>query len=210
MMKKVLFAAAMMLTMGTTVATSAAEKVSLRGQASVEMDYQTINIKDLPQAVQDAIAAKYPELTIKEAAVEEVGGTKTYNITSRRNIRLLAVQPEIRWWPEEALRGHFIGLHTHVAGFNIALDDYARYQDPNHALWGLGLSYGYALPLGRAQRWGLEFTLGAGFAKYRYDAYRNRENGQKFASGSDCYWGITRAGITLSYKWDLSRKNPKN
>lgn len=133
-----------------------------------------------------------------------------YNITSRRNIRLLAVQPEIRWWPEEALRGHFIGLHTHVAGFNIALDDYARYQDPNHALWGLGLSYGYALPLGRAQRWGLEFTLGAGFAKYRYDAYRNRENGQKFASGSDCYWGITRAGITLSYKWDLSRKNPKN
>lgn len=25
-----------------------------------------------------------------------------YNITSRRNIRLLAVQPEIRWWPEEA------------------------------------------------------------------------------------------------------------
>ena len=133
-----------------------------------------------------------------------------YNITSRRNIRLLAVQPEIRWWPEEALRGHFIGLHTHVAGFNIALDDYARYQDPNHALWGLGLSYGYALPLGRAQRWGLEFTIGAGFAKYRYDAYRNRENGQKFASGSDCYWGITRAGITLSYKWDLSRKNPKN
>ena len=133
-----------------------------------------------------------------------------YNITSRRNIRLLAVQPEIRWWPEEALRGHFIGLHTHVAGFNIALDDYARYQDPNHALWGLGLSYGYALPLGRAQRWGLEFPLGAGFAKYRYDAYRNRENGQKFASGSDCYWGITRAGITLSYKWDLSRKNPKN
>lgn len=120
------------------------------------------------------------------------------------------MQPEIRWWPEEALRGHFIGLHTHVAGFNIALDDYARYQDPNHALWGLGLSYGYALPLGRAQRWGLEFTLGAGFAKYRYDAYRNRENGQKFASGSDCYWGITRAGITLSYKWDLSRKKPKN
>ena len=63
MMKKVLFAAAMMLTMGTTVATSAAEKVSLRGQASVEMDYQTINIKDLPQAV------------------EEVGGTKTYKVT---------------------------------------------------------------------------------------------------------------------------------
>lgn len=81
MMKKVLFAAAMMLTMGTTVATSAAEKVSLREQASVEMDYQTINITDLPQAVQDAITAKYPEMTIKEAAVEETDGVKTYKVT---------------------------------------------------------------------------------------------------------------------------------
>ena len=45
----------MMLAMGTTVATSAAEKVSLNGQISVETDYQTIDIKDLPQAVQDAV-----------------------------------------------------------------------------------------------------------------------------------------------------------
>ncbi len=57
-----------------------------------------------------------------------------YNISSTRNIRLLAVQPEIRWWSKEAMNGHFVGLHTHVAGFNIALNDYARYQDPNHAL----------------------------------------------------------------------------
>lgn len=132
-----------------------------------------------------------------------------YNITSTRNIRLLAVQPEIRWWPKEAMSGHFIGLHTHVAGFNIALNDYARYQDPNHALWGLGLSYGYVMSLGKSEHWGLEFNIGAGFAKYRYDAYRNWNNGPKFKSGTDCYWGITRAGITLSYKWDLSRKGRK-
>ena len=81
LMKKVLFAAAMMLAMGTTVATSAAEKVSLNGQISVETDYQTIDIKDLPQAVQDAVAAKYPEQTIKEAAVEEVESMKTYKGT---------------------------------------------------------------------------------------------------------------------------------
>lgn len=128
-----------------------------------------------------------------------------YNITSTRNIRLLAVQPEVRWWPKEAMTGHFVGLHTHVAGFNIALNDYARYQDPNHALWGMGVSYGYTMTLGKSNRWGMEFNIGAGFAKYQYDAYRNWNNGPKFKSGSDCYWGITRAGITLSYKWDLSR-----
>lgn len=132
-----------------------------------------------------------------------------YDITSTRKIRLLAVQPELRWWPREAMDGHFVGLHTHVAGFNIALDDYARYQDPNHALWGLGLSYGYALSLGKGGHWGMEFNIGAGFAKYRYDAYRNWSNGPKFKSGSDCYWGITRAGVTLSYKWDISRKSLK-
>lgn len=133
-----------------------------------------------------------------------------YNISSTRNIRLLAVQPEIRWWFKEAMDGHFVGLHTHVVGFNIALNDYARYQDPNHALWGLGVSYGYAMSLGKSEHWGLEFTLGAGFARYQYDAYRNESNGEKFASGSDCYWGITRAGVTLSYKWTLSRRNRKN
>lgn len=132
-----------------------------------------------------------------------------YNITSTSRSRLLAVQPEIRWWPSEAMRGHFVGLHTHVVGFNLSLNDYARYQDPNHALWGLGLSYGYALTLGSAGRWGLEFTLGAGFARYRYDAYRNWPNGPKFDSGSGCYWGITRAGVTLSYQWDIKRQNRK-
>ena len=133
-----------------------------------------------------------------------------YNISSTRNIRLLGIQPEIRWWSQEAMKGHFIGLHTHVLGFNIALNDYARYQDPNHALWGMGLSYGYALSLGESKHWGMEFTLGAGFANYRYDAYRNEPNGPKFKSGSDYYWGITRAGVTLSYKWLLSHKNRKN
>lgn len=133
-----------------------------------------------------------------------------YNISSTRNIRLLAVQPEIRWWSKEAMNGHFVGLHTHVAGFNIALNDYARYQDPNHALWGLGVSYGYAITLGKSAHWGLEFTLGAGFAQYHYDAYRNESNGPKFRSGSDCYWGITRAGVTLSYRWTLLRKNRKH
>ena len=132
-----------------------------------------------------------------------------YNIASTRKIRLLAVQPEFRWWPEEAMSGHYFGLHTHVAGFNIALNDYARYQDPNSALWGVGLGYGYAMSLGKGGHWVLEFNLGAGFAKYRYDAYRNWNDGPKFKSGSDCYWGITRAGVTLSYKFYLSRKDRK-
>lgn len=80
-MKRVLIIAAIMLAVGTTSATFAAGNVSLNGVTAVAADYQQIEIKDLPQAVQDAVAAKYPELTIKEAAVEEAEGVKNYKVT---------------------------------------------------------------------------------------------------------------------------------
>lgn len=129
-----------------------------------------------------------------------------YDITPTRKLRVLATQPELRWWPGLVMQGHFVGLHTHVAGFNIAVNDKGRYQDPNHALWGMGVSYGYALSWGASKQWGVEFTLGVGFAEYDYDGYRNRPGGPLFESGSDWYWGITRAGISLSYKWAFSRE----
>ena len=129
-----------------------------------------------------------------------------YDITPERKLRLLAIQPEVRWWTKEAGEGHFLGLHTHVAGFNIAINDNGRYQDPNHAAWGIGLSYGYQMALGRKERWAVEFNLGAGFAEYSYDAYRNWENGPRYHSGKGWHWGITRAGISFSYKWFKQRK----
>lgn len=129
-----------------------------------------------------------------------------YDFTPTRKLRLLAIQPEIRRWIKKAGKGHFLGLHTHVAGFNIAINDHGRYQDPNHALWGLGVSYGYSRQLGKNKHWNIEFNIGAGFAEYSYDEYRNWENGPKVDSGSDWYWGITRAGISLSYRWFKERK----
>ena len=75
-----------------------------------------------------------------------------YDITPTRKLRILATQPELRWWTKNAGEGHFFGLHAHVAGFNIAINDNGRYQDPNHALWGLGIGYGYALCFGAEKR----------------------------------------------------------
>ena len=130
-----------------------------------------------------------------------------YDITDTRKLRLLAVQPELRRWMRKAGEGHYVGVHAHLAGFNVAVNDHGRYQDPNHALWGLGVGYGYAMNLGRKKRWGVEFNLGLGFAEYDYDAYRNWQNGPKFRSGSDWYWGLTRAGVSVSYKWYKPRKS---
>ena len=40
----------------------------------------SIEVKELPQAVLDAVTKDYAEFTIKEAYVEEVEGTKTYKV----------------------------------------------------------------------------------------------------------------------------------
>lgn len=130
-----------------------------------------------------------------------------YNISSDRKLRVLATQPEIRYWLSRGGEGHFFGFHGHIAGFNVALNDNGRYQDAERPLWGLGLGYGYALNFGKDKHWGLEFNVGVGFANYKYDKFYNLPNGQKCGEGEDWYYGLTRAGVTLTYKWWIPKKS---
>lgn len=129
-----------------------------------------------------------------------------YNIKKNRHIRVLATQPEVRFWTKKAGQGNFIGLHSHVIGYNVAINDNGRYQDPDRAAWGFGLSYGYSFNLGKAKRWAIELNLGAGFINYEFDEYKNWKDGPLFRSGSGYYWGITRAGVSVAYKWYVKRK----
>ncbi len=130
-----------------------------------------------------------------------------YNTSSDRKIRVLATQPEVRYWLGDfAGEGHFIGLHGHLMGFNVAINDNGRYQDAESPLWGFGLGYGYAINWGKTKNWGMEFNLGLGFANYKYDKFYNLPNGQKCGEGEDWYYGLTRAGVTLTYKWRIPRK----
>ena len=129
-----------------------------------------------------------------------------YTVSETWRLRTLAVQPEVRLWLSQAGEGHFLGVHAHLAGYNVAINDNGRYQDADSPLWGGGLSYGYALNLDRNKHWTLGFVIGAGFARYKWEAYRNWNNGPLFDQGDDWYWGITRCGITLEYKWYINRK----
>jgi hypothetical protein len=51
-------------------------------------------------------------------------------------------------------------------------------------------------------RFSVEFTLGAGYARLDYDVYYNIPNGAKHASGTKNYWGITRGGISFTYHFN--------
>lgn len=113
-------------------------------------------------------------------------------------IRTVALQPEGRWWLKETGKGHFFGLHAHVAWFNVKWNK-DRYQSAERPLLGAGISYGYKLPLG--EHWGAEFSIGAGYANMKYDTYYNIENGAKLNTYIRNYWGITRIGLSLVYRF---------
>ena len=130
-----------------------------------------------------------------------------YDITDRWRIRLLATQPEGRYWLRDAGTGHYFGVHTSVIGFNVSFAGDYRYQDPNHAAFGLGLGYGFAFHLDKERRWGMEAQIGAGYISYKWIKYHNTgRNGAEVSRGGGTYWGITRAGIAISYKFYRQRK----
>ena len=140
-------------------------------------------------------------------SLDVIGHYSPYDYFNRqRKIRILAIQPEVRyWWGEPLVRGHFIGLHAPIAGFNIQLNDHYRYQDPNHALWGVGISYGYAMPLGKSGRWGVEFTVGVGYLNIKYNTYEGVCNGKYLSTKRENYFGPTRLGIDFSYRIDRTK-----
>ena len=112
-------------------------------------------------------------------------------------LRIIIVQPELRYWLARPGEGHFFGLHAHVARYNLKWEDY-RYQDTDYPLWGAGLSYGYSLPLN--ETWGMEFNFGVGYANSRYNTYHNVTDGSLTETRLLHYWGITRLGLSFIYK----------
>lgn len=122
-----------------------------------------------------------------------------WDMEQEHGIRTFALQPEARWWTgNEVGRGHFFGVHAHVAWFNVKWND-NRYQSNSRPLLGAGISYGYKLPFG--EHWGAEFSLGAGYANMKYDTYYNIDNGAKIDTRIRNYWGITRLGLSLVYRF---------
>lgn len=122
-----------------------------------------------------------------------------YTVARKYRLRFLAIQPEFRYWLKTPMQGHFFGVHLNIGAFNIAVNKEKRYQSPD-GFYGAGLSYGYALPF--ARHWAAEFTLGAGYVHTKYDTYYNIPNGARFEKGQSYnYWGLTKVGINLVYRF---------
>lgn len=123
-------------------------------------------------------------------------------VSSEHAIKTFTVQPEARYWLSKPGAGHFFGVHAHVGWFNVKWNR-DRYQDTDRPLLGAGISYGYLLPFN--EHWAGEFTLGAGYANMRYDTYYNIDNGARIDSRTKNYWGITRIGLSVVYRFNLKK-----
>ena len=81
-MKKIFVAIALIASLGTSVsfaATETANEVSIELSAT---DYTPIEVKDLPQAIQETLAKNLSEYTVKSAAYQQdEDGVKTYLVT---------------------------------------------------------------------------------------------------------------------------------
>ena len=121
-------------------------------------------------------------------------------VSDKHAVKTFTIQPEGRYWLARPGKGHFFGVHAHIGWFNVKWNR-DRYQDTSRPLLGAGISYGYLLPLG--EHWAGEFTLGAGYANMKYDTYYNIGNGARIDTRTKNYWGITRVGISVVYRFNL-------
>lgn len=127
----------------------------------------------------------------------------TLNKESNRKIKHYLIQPEARYWLCEKFNGHFFGLHTGFAEYNISavgipfVSDSDQYRYEGWAT-GVGLSYGYSMILGG--RWNLEFTVGAGLVYTRYDKFDCVRCGNQIEKNvPKTLFAPTKLGITLIY-----------
>lgn len=125
-----------------------------------------------------------------------------WQVSDKHAVKTFTIQPEARYWLARPGGGHFFGVHAHAGWFNVRWNR-DRYQSTDRPLLGAGIGYGYLLPLGK--HWAGEFTLGAGYANTRYDTFYNIGNGARIDTRAKNYWGITRVGVSLVYRFDTNK-----
>ena len=113
-----------------------------------------------------------------------------------RGLRIVALQPGVKYWFGEMDTGHAVGANLDLGWFNYRWD-HRRYQSESRPLLGVSLNYAYTLSLGRG--WSAEFALGVGYVNARYNTYFNIDNGALINTRTRHYFGPTRIGISLVY-----------
>ena len=125
--------------------------------------------------------------------------------------RVCTIQPELRYHIP-GLKGMFVGSHLGLGWFNMALDGKYRVQDADgkRPAIGGGLGIGYKMQFKKAQRLGMELSLGAGAYDVRYDLFYNETDGP-YAQRNihDTFFGVDNASVSFTYTFDVKKGGKK-
>lgn len=136
----------------------------------------------------------------KQWTLDLSGNYNAWLSTDKHKLKHWLIQPEVRYWLCQKFNGHFFGLHAHYAKFNaggIGLIKGLKHDRAQGTLYGAGLSYGYQWIL--SDRWGIEGTVGVGYARVNYNKYRCWTCSEKQGPNNKNYFGPTKIGVTLIY-----------
>lgn len=121
--------------------------------------------------------------------------------------RICGAELEMRWWfgraaQQKALQGHHIGLYGQFLTYDIMLGN--RGYQCDDGSYGVGVAYGYSLPI--AKRLNLDFTIGLGLMSGQYKEYLPIEEHYVWQITRKInWWGPTKAEVSLV--WLLGRDN---
>ena len=148
--------------------------------------------------------------TGQRTSLDVSGNWNPFSFSNNRKWKHVLIQPEFRWWMKESFSGHFFGAHAHYAYYNVGnlpKPFSANMREHRYEGWlaGVGVSYGYRWNF--TSHWGLEATVGVGYAYMDYDKYDCETCGAKLGSDTKNYFGPTKAGVTLIYTFGKKTKS---
>lgn len=121
-------------------------------------------------------------------------------------------QTEVRYYPDALenyapYRGHHFGIYGQLLTYDFEFGG-TGYQSARFGrTWGIGLSYGYLLPISR--KWSLDFSIGIGYLRSGYDKYVPNVWGN-YSKVSDGTWTwIGPTSLSVSFVWNINNENGK-
>lgn len=105
-----------------------------------------------------------------------------------------------RWFSARPRCGHHVGLYGQMLTYDIEWGKRGYLGD--RWSWGIGLSYGYSLPIGKL--FNIDFTLGIGYLNGDYMKYHPEDGRYLWESTHQQKWfGPTKAEVSLV--WHIGR-----
>lgn len=120
-----------------------------------------------------------------------------------------AFQAEIRYYLSNATSdmpylGHHIGVYGQLATYDFEFGGTGYQCNSLDKSWGVGIAYGYRIPLSR--HFSMDFTLGLGYFNTRYTQYVPNNDWYKVTRwGKMTWYGPTK--LEVSFVWNINNKN---